>query len=177
MLSFRQILNECPLDELRECARACRLPTGGDKDSLISVLIRGHHMETILASLGSQCLRDICSRHELSVSGNKGLLVERISSIVMQHRPDPATRKKCYLDWHMYNPIAMHDHHYIPRHTYDGQEKDGGTIYLCSNCHTIFHNRERQEMAKRGHRLSEEELIRLYHRVGQEIRNGKYGRK
>jgi len=172
MRSLRQIVNDCSVEELRECARVCRLPHVGDKDQLISALVDGQSMDIILESMGSETLRKICRRNRLPVSGIKNLLVARIFDIT--DTPNATTRKKCHLCGRMGKTITMDKHHFIPKHTTGDDE--GGTVYVHVRCHRIWHHSEEQEQSKKSRQLTEDESRRLTRRVSQEIRDGKWGR-
>jgi len=177
MPPIREILKGCSLNELRSCAYVNLMPSSGTKGELLSRLLQGLKPDKILSGLSAEQLRKLCRVYALPISGTKSALVGRlleITTIPDSSSERKATRKKCFMCLHVYDPRAMHKHHFVPK---SRSEWEGGTVLLCGNCHAIFHSRQREEEAKKGRKLSEDEIQRLSKRTRREIQAGKYGRK
>lgn len=178
MPSIRQILNHCSLGELRSCANVCLLPDSGSMSELISRLVRGASPYQILEGLGRTKLKEICRLYDLPVSGNIDTLVGRILEITTMPARAGTAKKKCDMCGHLFDQRALEEHHFVPK----GIAKArwgyvGGVVLLCGTCHNIFHRRQDEEEAKKGRKLTEDEIKRLFNRTKKERQAGKYGKR
>lgn len=178
MPTLREILNQCSSSQLKSCANVCLLPDSGSKSELVSTLVQGCPPSQILRSLGGNKLKQLCRAHALPVSGNIDTVVERMLDITTMPTKTDTARKKCQMCGHLFDQIALEQHHFIPKSVAEAQwGYIGGVILLCGACHNILHRRQDEEQAKKGSKLVEDEIRKLFKRTKREVQAGKYGRR